>query len=162
MADIEFRFAWGHHDQRLIDDAHRFWREQDVMSPEDIEARVKQLCALAYANGKVVAVSTAHLIDFQRLRSRFAYYRSLVASEFRRQHLATRLGIYSRKMLANWSLENPEEKLMGLYLIFEADEFKDLRHVPVVTHFGMHIIMMGYTPDGQHIRIIWFDHATIE
>jgi len=67
----------------MIRDAREFWRGLDVMSPEDIEERAGQLCALAYADGKVAGALTVHLYDFLRLRSRFAYFRTIVSPDFR-------------------------------------------------------------------------------
>jgi GNAT superfamily N-acetyltransferase len=162
MADVEFRFAWGRRDQKLIDDARQFWREQDVMSPEDIEARAEQLCALAYSNGKVVAVSTVHPYDYLRLRARFAYYRTMVSPDFRRQDLASRLCVYSRDGLAEWAREHPEEKFKGLFIVMQAEEFRDRQHVPTIIQLDLKLVLVGYTPDGSQIRVVWFDDATVE
>jgi len=162
MADIKFRLGWGRQDQQLIADARQFWRDMDVMSPEDIEARVKQLCALAYADGKVAAVSTVHLYDFPRLRSRFAYYRTIVSPDFRKQNLASRLCVYSRDELAQWARENPEEKIKGLFIILEAEEFRHRQHVPIGTQLDLKLVLVGYTPSGYQMRVVWFDDATVE
>jgi len=159
---MEFRFAWGRHDQKLVDDARQFWREQDVMSPEDIEARAKDLCVLAYSSGRVAAASTVYLYDFPRLRSRFAYYRTLVGADFRRQKLSARLCVFSRDAMKQWARENPEEKLKGLFIIPEAEEYRPHLHEPVIRRHGLEFVLVGYTPGGYQMRVVWFDDATVE
>lgn len=161
MAEIMFRTAWQQNNQALIEDAGEFWRDMDVMSPEDIEARTKELCALAYAEGKVVAVSTAALFDFPRLRAGFAYYRTVIAPEFRRQRLAVRLCGYSRDLLALWARENPELKIKGLYMVFQAEEFHSEPHVPIEKRHGVDFVLIGYTSNGDRIRVVWFDDAIV-
>lgn len=162
MAEIAFHFAWGRRDQKLIDDARRFWHAQDVMSEEDIETRAKQLCAVAYVNGKVAGLSTIFPYDYPRLRSRFAYYRTIVSPEFRRQNLASRLCLYSRDRLAQWAAENPEEKLKGLLIVLQAEEFQHRQHAPIIAQLDLKLVLVGYTSEGQQIRIVWFDDATVE
>jgi hypothetical protein len=132
------------------------------MSPEDIEERAGQLCAVAYADGKIAAASTAHIYDFPRLRSRFAYYRTIVSPDFRRQNLASRLCVYSRDRLAEWARANPEEKIKGLFIILQAEEFRHRQHLPIVTKLDLELMLVGYTPSGHQMRVVWFDDATVE
>lgn len=162
MADITFRAAWRRNDPEILRDAKAFWHSLGVvMSPEEFGERTSELCGVAYAEGKLIAVSTALPYLYPRLRARFAFYRSIVAPEFRRQNLASRLCVYSRDLLAKWSLEHPEEKLMGLMIVFESDEFRGHRHAPVAQQLGLQLYLVGYKAD-DHIRVAWFDHATIE
>lgn len=162
MTEIKFRRGWRRHDPQLIDDARQFWRDMDVMSPEDIEARTKELCALAYVDGKIAAVSTAAPYDFPRLRARFAYYRTLIAPDYRRQRLAVQLCVYSRDVLAAWARENPEMKIKGLFMAFQAEEFHKHPFVPVERRPGIDFILVGYTPTGDRMRVTWFDGVTVE
>jgi hypothetical protein len=163
MSDVTFHTAWRRNDPDLVRDAKAFWQRIGLaITPEDLEKRASELCALAYADGQVAAVSTSEPTLFQRLRTRLAYYRTVVAPEFRRQHIASRLGLYSYRELAKWSLEHPEEKLMGLLLIFQSHDYKSTRNLPNVSYLGMQVNIVGYTPEGDHIRVLWFDHATLE
>lgn len=88
MPDITFRTAWVKSDPELMRDAKLFWFNIGVLSADQIEGRARELCALAYADGQVAAVSTVHVLDFPRLRSRFFYYRTTVAPDLRRQRVA--------------------------------------------------------------------------
>jgi len=164
MSDqITFRAAWGCADDALVHDARAFWRQEDALSAEEIDERVKDLCAVAYAQDRMVAASTVAFVDIQRVRSRLFYYRTIVAQDHRRQHLASRLGVFSYNHLARWSLEHPEEKVMGLLIVIQADEFRH-RHQnrPVLEQLGLRLVLIGYTPDDRQMRVIWFDHARVE
>jgi len=163
MAEISFRLAWEKNDPVLQRDAREFWLGLGgAVTPQEIEERVTQLCALAYAGGKVVALSTISLYDYPRLRSRFAYYRTSVAEGFRRQRMAVRLCAYSRDRLQEWARENPEVGLQGLFIVLQAKEFKRDQHVPVARRDDVEFVLVGYTPGGYQLRIVWFDGASVE
>jgi hypothetical protein len=164
MADVTFHTAWRKSDPDLVRDAKAFWHGIGVvMTPEETEQRASELCALAYADGKVAAVSTASPYFYPLLRTRFAYYRTMVAPEFRQQVLASRLCVYSRDLLETWSREHPEEGLMGLFIVLQAEEFiKGRRHTPITMQLSLQMVLVGLTREGHHMRIVWFDNATVE
>jgi hypothetical protein len=162
MSEITFRAVWRRNDAEIVRDAKQFWRGLGLaMSEEEADERARELCAVAYEGDKLVAVSTAMPYFYPRLRSRLAFYRSMVAPEFRRRNLASRLCVYSRDLLAGWSIEHPEEKLMGLLIVFESDQFKGHRNAPVAVQLGLQLYLVGYKGD-DHIRVVWFDYATVE
>lgn len=162
MPDITFKFCWRQNDPAAIREARIFWQATQMLYPEEIEERATQLCALAYSEGRVVAASTGHLFDFSRLRSRFVYYRTMVAADFRRQRLSARLCVYSRDMLAQWAHENPEEKIKGLFIVPQAEEYRTRLGPPIIRRRDLEIVLVGYTPGGYQMRIVWFPDATVE
>lgn len=162
MADIEFRTVWGKSEPNLVRDAREFWLKLDALEPNQLDERAKQLCAMAYSGGQVAAVSTVHLFDFPRLRSRFFYYRTTVDPGFRRQRLASRLCVYSRDRLAEWSREHPEDKVKGLFIVIEAEEFRSRQHVPIAKQLDLNLVLVGYTPSGYQMRVVWFSDASVE
>lgn len=164
MVEISFETAWRRDDPEKKRVVRDFWLALDVLGPEHVEERVNDLCSIAYSNGNVIAVSSAKLMDFPRLRSRFAFYRTAVSPKFRRQNLASRLCVYSRDMLARWAREHPEEKVKGLFIVLEADEFRRHQHIhlPIGHQLGLDLVLVGYTPSGHQMRVVWFDDATVE
>lgn len=162
MTDITFRTVWRQQEPEAIRDAQGFWRGLGVLSPEEIDGRVNELCAVAYVDGELAAASTIVLLEFPPLRSRFAYYRTIVAPHFRKQRLASRLCVYSHDRLAEWAREHPEEKIKGLLIALEAEEFRHVRRMPVWKVLELHLIFMGYTPNGYQRRIVWFPDVTVE
>ena len=85
----------------------------------------------------------------------------MIAPEFRRRRLAVQLCAYSRDLLAVWARENPEVKVKGLYIVFQAEEFHSEPHVPVEKRDGVDFVLIGYTPDGDRVRVVWFDDAVV-
>jgi len=164
MAEFEYRFAWRKDDPALVRDAKAFWRNLAVLSPEDMEERAGQLCAAAYRRNELIAAATVHLFDWPRLRARFAYYRTMVAPDVRHRNLASHLCVYSRDLLAQWARENPEERLKGLFIVLQAEEFRHHKHVhlPVGQQLDLDLVLVGYTPGGHQIRVVWFKDATVE
>jgi hypothetical protein len=47
MTDIEFRWAWDGVDADMIRDAREFWANLEGLSPEQIDERTGELCAVA-------------------------------------------------------------------------------------------------------------------
>lgn len=164
MPDIGFRFAWRGRDPEVLADARRFWQSLGgVVRSEEAEERERELCAAAYSGGDVIAVSTATITDYPRLGGSFAFYRTAVAPSFRRQSVAAKLCAYSRDKLAQWSRENPEEKVKGLFIAVQSDDlFRERRHLPVISKEGLDFIFVGYGQTGFQIRVVWFAHATVE
>ena len=154
--------AWRLGDEKIVQDAKEFWRAQDVMGPEDMERRASQLVTVAYAGEKIIGVLTARLMDLDILRARFAMFRALVAPEWRRRTVAYQLTASARDLLEQWSLDNPQEKIVGMVAAIQADEFKERRHSPTVPEFGLNFNLIGYTEAGEQIRVIWFKHAVVE
>lgn len=162
MGDIVFRTAWMKNDPAIAGDAREFWLRLNAMPPQDIDGRLKQLCATAFDGDKMVAVSTVDFSNYAPLRSRFFYYRTTVDPEFRRRGLASRLCIYSRNLLAQWSDEHPEEKMKGLLVILQAPEFRFRDLDAVFRQFDLELTLVGYTQDGYRVRVQWFPQAKVE
>ncbi|WP_447752238.1 hypothetical protein [Sphingopyxis fribergensis] len=116
---------------------------------------------MAYADDELVAVSTAALRDAPLLGARMAFYRCAVSSSFRRQGLSYRLSGYARGVLEAWSLENPDEKVMGMAAVMQASEYQDRLNEPFWPEHGLNLNFACYTPQGQQLRVAWFGHARI-
>jgi hypothetical protein len=160
-AGFEVRIAWRRNDAALQDDARRFWaRERVLPTGVDPEARIPELMGLAYHDGAVVGVSTVILREVPFLRARFGMYRGAVAEASRRQRLARRLIFAAREVLEHWSLDNPQEKVMGMAAVSTVDfERAPGRTRPTTRQTRLQLV--GYTDDDQSIRAYWFDHARL-
>jgi len=160
MSAITFRPAWRKADPELERDAISFWSKREKLLPRGVnpEARAKQLCALAYRDGEVAGVATATLELVPRLRCRMAVYRCAVAIGMRRKPLSWTITDYSREVLEQWSLENPDEKVMGLLAVMQAREFVE-RYPQIVAPANMAFV--GFTQNGYPVRVAWFKHAAL-
>jgi hypothetical protein len=130
----------------------------------DPAARAEELCLAAYGDGELVGVSTMVLETVPQLRCRLGFRRCLVAPEHRQQGLARKLGINSRALLAQWSQDNPQEKVLGMATIVESQMLDEVSKIPVWPNApGLNgLVLVGYTPAGQQVRVSWFEHARLE
>jgi hypothetical protein len=161
LPQIETRAAWRRNDPELERDVVGFWRRLGILPPDVVpEARAKELCSLTYVDGEVAAVSTATLEVLPHLRARFAMVRIAVAPEHRRRHFAVSLIVAAKGLLEQWSLENPQENVKGVAAFIQAANIEELKRLPVWPRSGLSLV--GYTTDGQQIRVAWFEHARLD
>jgi hypothetical protein len=159
MSDTQFKPAWRKNDPALQADAIAFWCENKIL-PKGVapEERAKELCGLIYRGEEVCAVSTAIITHMPSLRVKLALYRCAAARKFRRQSHGEAITDASRDLLEAWSLEHPEEGVMGMGAIIESKLL--VRHMPSVFWPGG-LVFIGYMPNGQQLRVAWFKHATV-
>jgi hypothetical protein len=159
MAEIVFKPAWRKDDPELERDAIAFWRRMKILPPNvRPEDRAKELCAVIYKDGEAVGVSTITLDYMKQFRGRLAMWRISIAPFFRRRDLATELGIFTRDVMEQWSLENPAEGVMGVGAVIQARQLIQQR--PSVYWPGG-MMFMGYMPSGHPLRVCWFKHAVV-
>lgn len=157
---IVFQAAWQRADPGLERDAVDYWTGTGVNLPKGVDPheRARQLCAVAYLEDRPVGVSTATIEMVPQFRSRMAMYRCSVKLGLRHQPLSWRITEFSQSVLEQWSLEKPQEKVMGLMAVMQSREL--ITRYPQV--FGVaNMTFAGFTPAGYPIRVFWFKHATI-
>jgi hypothetical protein len=135
------------------------WHRLGAVPPEVASDRVKELCAVAYGDGALAGVTTVVLGQMPQLGCRFAFFRCLVAPEYREQEIARKLTVYSRDLLAEWSSNHPDERVLGMAAIVQSPQLDALSRLPVWP--ASKLTLMGYTESGLQIRIVWFDHARL-
>lgn len=141
MSQPVFKPAWRRNDAALQTDAIAFWQKYKFL-PEGVgpEERAKELCGLVYRDGEVIAVSTITIKEMPRFRCRMAMYRCAAAPSFRRSPFSLQVTEESRKLMEQWSLENPQEGVMGLAAAIESRLLA--RHMPSV-FWPADLIFMG-------------------
>lgn len=163
MLNVQFVNAWLKEDWKLEADAKAFWAKLGLVSPEERDRRVKELCALGYVDGQVAVISTVTVSPVPQVRARLGMYRCAVDPEFRRQDLAERISGYTRQVLEMWSVENPQEKVLGYGAIIQAPELMMHKGLEPIWHdWGTDLVLAGYTQRGEQIRVGWFRHARLE
>jgi hypothetical protein len=73
--------------------------------------------------------------------------------------LATELAGRCVEVLKAWSLDHPDEMLKGMAAVIQSPELSEKCRDPVWPRTGLTVI--GYTPRGEQIRLVWFDHARL-
>ena len=66
----------------------------------------------------------------------------------------------SRNVLERWSLEAPQEQVQGVAAVIQAANIEEMKRLPKWPRSGLDLV--GYTQDGQQIRVAWFDHARLD
>lgn len=157
---VEWRTAWRLADPKIEADAKALWRRLSVL-PEgvDPDLRADELVSAAYVGDQLVAVSTAFIREIEFLRRRFAMFRCVVAPEFRRHSVSRKISGHSREVLEKWSFDRPEEEVMGMATVVQNDEIKAKPRGAIWRSSGLTLV--GYTNDGEEIRVAWFDHARV-
>jgi hypothetical protein len=160
MSEIEFRNAWLRQDPDIERDAERFWRANHALPPGvDSRTRLAELCAVAYSDGQLVAVSTAAIRMMDFLRCKLAMFRVLVARDTRLNQVASKLAVYSRDLLEVWAKDNPDQAVMGLGAVIQSRLL--VEHNPYAVYPDTKLAFIGYTQEGYQMRVYWFAHATI-
>ena len=162
MLEVQWVNAWLKDDWKVEADAKAFWEKLGLISAEERERRVKELCAAAYLGDTMVAVSTVTVSQVPQVRARLGMYRCAVDPEYRRQDLAERISGYTRQVLEAWSVENPREKVLGYGAIIQAPELMRKGLEPIWHDWGTDLVLAGYTQRGEQIRVGWFRHARLE
>jgi hypothetical protein len=159
MAEIDFRLAWRKNDSALEAAATEFWTRLKLL-PRNVtpQQRAKELCTMALRDGQVICLTTATVEAMKQFRCRMAVYRIATQPAVRRRDVTAELAEYTLAQMEEWSLQHPEEGIMGLAAIIQARQFVTQR--PSVFWPGQ-MTFMGYTETGHQIRVAWFKHATV-
>ena len=157
---MEFRPAWLLRDPQMEKDALAFWKRTGVFKSEaKMAERLPQLCVLTYDGDELVAVSTAALRHIKLLNCRMAMHSVAVAPGARSQHTSTNTTLATIALLEQWSLDHPEEAVMGVGAIIQSELLVQNRRQAVWPNTKLTFI--GFTAQGEQFRVVWFKHATV-
>jgi hypothetical protein len=160
MATATFTTVWQSADETTRLQAVEFWRELNLLPKgEAPERRAAELSVVAHEDDVLVAVATAHLAELPRLRVRLGMFRCAVAPGRRREGYAAELAWRTRDALEAWSAAHREQKLMGMGCLVQGAELSAKKAQPKWPISGMYLV--GYTDQGDQIRVVWFKHARV-
>lgn len=156
----EMHAGWKRADPQIARDAKALWARLNVLPPAvDADRRVAEIVSAGYVDDQLAALSTAMVRELPFLRQRFAMLRVLVAPEFRLHSISRLIAAHSRDVLEDWSFEHPEEAVMGMATVHQADLRNQRKSRPVKR--GSRMVLAGYTDAGEKILVAWFDHARV-
>ena len=159
--DIELRQAWRLKDPVIERDAELFWRRELALPiSADVSERLSELCLAGYDGDTLIALTTARILYVGFLGVKLAMLRVAVAADKRQNRLATVIQAEARELLEKWSAANPSEEVMGMGTITQTHAFDELgpaRGFLRASHLGF----VGWTANGEAMRVAWFDHGTI-
>ena len=156
-AELDYRRVWRRQNCSVMDDAIAMWRREGVLPPDVTpEERAEELVIAIYDGAEIAGCLTADIHVLPRLREKFAFCRSFVAPGWRGRRLTDRLMMDGYDELGRWSLAHSEERLAGCAAIYEN---RGLGRRPVEPSG---LCLVGYTPQGQQLRVLWFKHHKLE
>jgi hypothetical protein len=164
---MTFTPVWPDPDPAIREAVKVFWARLAVLpAGMDADERAAQLCVVGHVGGSLAAVSSVELRVLETLRQRLAMVRWFVAPEHRSVPAILALARAAHGHLEAWSLAHPEEQVMGMGAIIENPALLNLRGPPTWPMRAgdsptSGLMLMGFTDQGQQIRVSWFNHATI-
>ena len=160
MHGLTFQCIWGEEAPDVRADACKVWQRYGALvSESDLEPRSKEIVFVVRdINQEIVALSTARSIKARFLNNHFFYeFRCFIAPGFRVPGLDSALALKTKMLLQD--REEPGGQHKGLIMIIEHPELKARRTKAVWSATGM--VFAGYTPQGHHVRVGYFDGARI-
>jgi hypothetical protein len=152
--------VWRNRDATAERDVLAFWREGRLLSQDvDLATRLTELCVIAYAGNKVVAVNTAVLTWLEQVRARIAMLRLAVAANYRQSHVATEMLAVAKPVLEEWATAHPEEKVMGIGCVVQTRAIGAKITEAVWPRTGLAVI--DHNEKGDQLRLAWFANARI-
>lgn len=158
LMDIVFKEVWRRNDPQQAAEARTFW--EGLLSPEERERRVTELCCMAYDGDRLVGLSTALPAELPEVNACLAMYRCAVAPGARRRDIAKQITGRSIAILQAWSAAHPEEKVLGVGAVIQAEELLGMGLRPLWPDAG-NLNLAFYLPGGRQLRIAWFSHARL-
>jgi len=160
-AGYDLHPAWRRDNKQFEQDAVDFWRRLGLLPADvDPEARARELAAVAYKDGRLVAVTTLAIGRLEQVRARIAMLRAATDPEHRRGHAANALAIYTREIIERWAGEHPDEKIGGMGAVIESPNLRGWEKQPLWPTTQLSLI--GHTRDGRQIRLYWFRNFRLD
>jgi hypothetical protein len=161
VSDPVLKACWKSADATTQRDALKFWREEHLLPDiADAAKRLRNICVVAHDGPRIVGALEARVTRLEVVRARIAMLNLAVAQERRLANLAGELVLHARQVLERWSLDNPQEKVLGIGRIIQLRKADERSRQPVWE--PSKLTLVGYTPKGAQIRIAWFKHAILD
>mgnify|MGYP003641982479 FL=1 len=149
--------AWKQNNPKFEQDAIAMWAETGRLLPKHSpEDRAKELAVLAYAEGRLVGITTCVITFYPPLRQKFAFMRLLLRPEVEKSGVVVPLTFAYRETLRQWSLENPAEKVAGYGAVITNRGYG----ARGVLNAGLTLV--NHTPEGSQVRVFWWDHFRLD
>ena len=164
--DIFFEVVWERVTPELVEEVGEFWVAEGakVGNPQELEARAQQLIVLARnEDGEIIAVNSAERRKVPGLLDNiFYYYRVFVANNYRKEGLMMSLSHKARKYLHARFVSGEDTVARGFYVEIESPILQLALKDSVMNLGGVKHSFVGVDEYGRHLRVGWFDGATID
>ena len=157
---IDLKLGWRKNDPQITADAKAFWKTYDFLPQDaDPDKRAASIVYAAYSGPRLAAVSTAFIEQIPFLRCKMAVYGCAVAPDFRGQKMSVLISAHSIYALEDWSLAHPEEEVMGMLAVMQAEKYEKKSHPHRAPETRLSLAY--FNAQDQKIVVGWFDHARV-
>jgi len=166
---LTYRTAWRRDAPQEHRDALDFWAAHAIL-PETVDPseRARELIANAYLGDRLVGVTTGVVARLPQFAREFVFVRCAVDPAARRSGVAYHLTEYASRTLAQWARSDPDNRIAGTAAIVESPDLAGFSHTPIWPLIEPDAgdlrgggVLVGYTRDGQQVRVCWFSHTVV-
>lgn len=168
MPQYQLEKVWPIPSESVREEVVNFWLAELPSSElTATQERARQLLVVARdQQGNVAGVSTALRMHVVQLGFECFFYRTFVGQAHRvRGVRSTRLGwkiLHDSYRLLNEQFQQGEDPgVLGLYAEMENPSIMKCRNEAVWQEDGMNFVFIGKTQGGRHLRVWYFDGATV-
>ncbi|MBI3675093.1 MAG: hypothetical protein HY243_00555 [Proteobacteria bacterium] len=150
---LVFKDVWRKNDAKAEQDAIAAWQGAGAIpAGQNPMARAKDLCAVAYDNGKLAAVSTVQVQAMPIVREKMAMMRAFVLPDYRQQNPIPAMTSTIFEAMRGYAVAHQGERVAGVVGLMPRGVYVE----KPVTEAGF--TFTGFTPKNDRIFLRWFDH----
>ena len=150
---LVFKDVWRKNDAKAEQDAIAAWQAAGAIpAGQNPMARAKDLCAVAYDNGKLAAVSTVQVQAVPIVREKMAMMRVFVLPDYRERNLVPQMSTAIFEAMRGYATTHQGERVAGVVGLMPLNVYVE----KPVTEAGF--TFTGFTPKNDRIFLRWFDH----
>jgi hypothetical protein len=170
IARMTYRTAWRRDAPHEHRDALDFWEAQATLpGTVDLSERTRELITNAYLGDRLVGVTTGVVARLPQFAREFVFIRCTVDAAARRSGIAHHLTEYACRVLAQWARSDPANRIAGVAAIVESPELAEFSRNPVWPLIEPDAgdlrggpALVGFTREGQQVRVCWFSHTVVD
>ena len=157
---ITFEEVFGKVDIKLSGEVIDIWKKYNLLSKgESGMERAQQVAIIVKnKNHEIIGISTAYSTYVKQLKNTLFVFRCMLIPEYRYPGLLTKLTVITRDYL-EYIHKNHEPLCIGL--ITEVQNPKLAKYRREAVYPGSGFIFIGYTKNGNQVRVYYFKGAKI-
>ncbi|MBQ0799701.1 MAG: GNAT family N-acetyltransferase [Porticoccaceae bacterium] len=163
---VTFEFVWENIGPELIEKVISFWVSENAFQGDRaiMESRARQLIVVARdADKNIIAVNTAERMKIPLLLNNwFYFYRVFVSPAYRKKGVMMAVSHRAREYLHQRFISGEDTVAKGFYTAAENSILQKVQTQAVMVIGGIDHPFIGVDKKGRHLRVGWFDGATID
>ena len=149
------------HTEELTNELISFWLSEKVIATaSEAQERVKDVTTIARdSENKIVGVNSFYEDYSALLENHFLHHRSFVSKAHRKSNISVRLTTVAWEYFNRRFNKGIEKKFIGLITVVQNSNL--VKHMTQAIWPYSNYVYIGSEPNGNHIRVWYFDNAKI-